>query len=368
MSLGYRIPQAFKFITLARWIRSDHRLFTRWEYQLRDAATARLKRQLDGARVAQPTPLPEVDADIDPETFRQRFVARPHPVVIRGLAADLPAVRRWNRAFFEERYGETQVHAYNANYQTESGEIEYEERKCSLKEAINTAGLYLDTSHDVFLAHPELEDDLAAIRAWGKYLGNALFLMPQAFLGWQAEGAPFHCANGWNFFVMVDGEKEWTFVDPEYTLQLGALTHPTVITIEGCVTGKGGTWRDSHEIYAEYCPRYTTVVRPGDVIMNPPWWWHEIKNTSPFSIGVSSRWLLRSYPPTNALFDAMSYASPGMWKLKMAFMKAFDGAPPPDGEDPLRNAVGRKQPRYERYFEDFVKRSQRRDEENPDPS
>ncbi len=359
MSLGYRIPLAYKLITLSRWLRSDHRLFTGAEYGLHEEVLQRLREQVGEGGVAEPQPLPEVDASIDPAEFIERFVRSPHPVVIRGLARDMPAVKRWNKAFLEERCGDTTVHAYEADYATDSGEVEYTELKTTLREAVNTPGVYLDTSRDVFLEHPELEEDISLLQTWGRFLGGAIYLMPQIFIGENAEGAPFHCANGWNFFVMVNGEKEWTFVDPEHTLLLGAVTHPTVITVEACVTGKGGTWRDDHELYARYCPRFTCRVKSGDVIMNPPWWWHEIKNTGPFSIGISSRWLKRGYAPTNSFFDTLSYLSPGMWKLKMSLMKSLGGAPPPDGEDVLRNSVGRKLPRHQRYYRDFTQRAMR---------
>ena len=39
----------------------------------------------------------------------------------------------------------------------------------------------------------------------------------------------------------------------------------------------------------KYCPTYYAEVGPGDVLFNPPWWWHAIKN-SENTVGVASRW------------------------------------------------------------------------------
>jgi hypothetical protein len=40
----------------------------------------------------------------------------------------------------------------------------------------------------------------------------------------------------------------------------------------------------------QYCPVYTAVLEPGDVLFNPPFWWHSIKNITETSTAVASRW------------------------------------------------------------------------------
>jgi len=363
MDLGYRIPMSYKLISLARWARRNHTLFQRTEHKLREQALQRLRAQNDGKQVGEPRMLPEVSADIDPAEFRERFVRNPHPVIIRGLAKDLPAVKRWNKAFFEEHCGDTRVHVYNADYVPQEGKLNYEEFQTTVREALNTPGLYLDTNREVFVDHPWLMDDIAGLEAWAPYLGRANHLASQVFMGLQADGAPLHCANQWNLFIMIDGEKEWQLISPEYTFQIGAVGHPTAITFEGCATGKGGTYRDEHPLFAEYCPRFRAIVRAGDVLLNPPWWWHEIQNTSPFSIGLSSRWLVEEYPHTNSLFDLKAFMSPDMWRLKFYFL-AKSGAEAEMGEagerDLLRELVNRHQPNHKHYFRDFVSRSEQK--------
>ena len=53
-------------------------------------------------------------------------------------------------------------------------------------------------------------------------------------------------------------------------------------------------WPDQYNKEAfplfEYCPVYHARLNPGDVLFNPPWWWHAIKNVTPTSVGVASRW------------------------------------------------------------------------------
>ena len=38
-----------------------------------------------------------------------------------------------------------------------------------------------------------------------------------------------------------------------------------------------------------FCPYYTTILEPGDVLYNPPWWSHAIRNITEKSVGVANR-------------------------------------------------------------------------------
>lgn len=352
----------YRFITLVRWLKTDHELYLKAEDNLHKDVLRTLKRKTKHFKGDIERPLPELSADINPVKFFQEYVKRPHPVVIRGLAKDLPAVVKWNKAYMEERYGDTEVLVDTIKYNLEKSDIYFNEAHTTLREAVNTAGAYLNASSDVFRVNPELEEDLAPIQEWAKYLHGAKLLMSQAFMGFKSEGAPFHCASAWNFFIMIDGEKEWTFVNPEYSLQMGAIVHPSVISVESCVTGKGGTWRDTQELYTKYCPRFKTVVRKGDVLLNPPWWWHEIKNITPFTIGVSSRWLSMRYVATNTFYDLLSVFSPSVWKVQKQVIELLKI--PYDQRkneiDVLRQIVKRNQPGKEKYFADFLNRSKQK--------
>jgi hypothetical protein len=53
----------------------------------------------------------------------------------------------------------------------------------------------------------------------------------------------------------------------------------------------------------KYCPRFEVVLKPGDVLYNPPWYWHRIRNESSPTIGSASRWLILPPARSNALFD-----------------------------------------------------------------
>ena len=336
--IGYRLTLQYRALTLLQWLSGDRLRYGEAEARLMERALARLKAQTQGSE--ETLPVPEVSPDIDPAAFRERFVRDPHPVVIRGLARDCDAVGKWSRDFFRERYGDTELYMNKIVY---GDRIGIEEWLGKLTEVTDNEGVYVDNSKVLFTRYPELVDDIAPAPGWGRFLGRSLYLMPQLFLGY-TPGAPFHCANHWNFFVMAQGSKQWTFVSPEHSLQLGALLNPSGIYADACVTGKGGTWRDSHELFSRYCPKYRTVLEQGDVLLNPPWWWHEIHNLTPFTIGVATRWIVMDYARTNSLFDFVQLISPSVWRVYYHGMATGEtGEGDARQDDILRKILGNRQ-------------------------
>lgn len=81
---------------------------------------------------------------------------------------------------------------------------------------------------------------------------------------------------GVNIFRMIVGSKKWWFIPPSQTPYLkpsinvngfSAHTHTMV--------GKNG---EEMSPWMNKLVRYTAVLNPGDVLINPPWFWHGILN------------------------------------------------------------------------------------------
>jgi hypothetical protein len=348
--LGYWISLKYKVITFCQWLFNDRQLLAEAEKNNTEAALQRLKKQA-GEGSSDYLPIDEVTPDIDPNEFYEKYVKYPRPVVIRGLAKDSEAVKKWNREFFLEKYGNTELYMNEIKY---GEQIKVHEWMGKLSEVLEKKGIYVDNSKILFTKNPELQDDIASVPGWGKFLKSSIYLIPQLFLGF-VKGAPFHCANFWNFFIMVDGEKQWTFISPEHSLQVGALVNPTAIYADGCVTGKGGTWRDETEIFKRYCPKYRTIVKKGDVVLNPPWWWHEIQNQTPFTIGIATRWIVLKHQRTNLLFDFMQMVSRKMWQVNYSMILTNGGMDLGTAEDDdiIRKFLSNRDtnPRYKRDYE-----------------
>jgi hypothetical protein len=252
-------------------------------YQALALAHRRVHRRLLAAceahgPVRQGTAIPTYDwRRGSPEEFRARFVDNAHPVVLRGFAAAAASRAPWSFAELLARYGDEPVLLTRAERDGYEGRLR----------EVDDPEVYVHNCEVLFRRDPELLAGLELERLEpyiGKRLGYA-----QLFVGRGGTGTPFHAAAVWNWFVMLDGRKTWYFVDPRDT----AFLYPFPIM------GKAATFalclfpdeydRDCYPAFA-YCPYLTVTLEPGDVLLNPPWWWHAVRNASPTSIGVASRW------------------------------------------------------------------------------
>nr|VFK64414.1 MAG: Cupin-like domain-containing protein [Candidatus Kentron sp. UNK]VFK71069.1 MAG: Cupin-like domain-containing protein [Candidatus Kentron sp. UNK] len=225
-------------------------------------------------------PLPEFDwRTRSPAEFQKEFVDRPHPVVLRGFAADSDAVRDWSFHAFMERFGEEQVLLTTEKLDGEQG---------SLK-AVESSKAYLHNNEILFRRHPELENALPVDRL-ESFLPPMRASYLHLFLGREGTGTPFHSAANWNFFFNIEGQKRWWFVDPRH----GFLIYPFAAMGHGAIFSLCA-FPDEYdrEFFPafKYCPIFEVTLDPGDVLFNPPWWWHAVRNVADTTVAVASRWL-----------------------------------------------------------------------------
>lgn len=93
-------------------------------------------------------------------------------------------------------------------------------------------------------------------------------------------GTGWHCAAGNNWFAQVTGTKRWYFMDPEYSYYMSPLRGGKV----NMMTGN----RRMVDIHDNIPLRYSDIYA-GDLLYNPDWQWHTIKNYEGLAIGVPIR-------------------------------------------------------------------------------
>ncbi len=111
----------------------------------------------------------------------------------------------------------------------------------------------------------------------------------QFFIGRKGTGAAMHFAFAWNLFYMVDGTKKWFFVDPNDFY----LAYPKFSGGYGSGFMFGlypDNYRKDLLPAFKYCPYYSVELQPGDVLLNPAYWGHGVRNVSDKSVGIASRW------------------------------------------------------------------------------
>lgn len=224
-------------------------------------------------------PIPEFDwQNESPESFREQYIDHPHPVVLRGFAADSEAARTWTFEGILDRFGDEDVLLTTGELDGEPGKLD----------AVKSDKVYLHNCEMLFRRHPEMVDDVP-LEAMVPYCGMRPTHL-QLFVGRKGTGSPFHSAGTWNWFFNLHGRKQWWFIDPRH----GYLNYPLnamgqVASFSLC------PWPDDYD--REYfpafahCPIFTVTLEPGDVLLNPPWWWHAVRNVSETSVAVASRWI-----------------------------------------------------------------------------
>lgn len=222
--------------------------------------------------------IPEYDwKNGNPEEFYKTFVTRPHPVILRGFMKDTELLKKLNWDTVIEKYGNEDVFLTKKELDGFPGKLR----------EVEDGRIYLHNSEILFTKYPEIRD-LFQYERLEPYLHMKVGY-EQIFVGKEGTGTPFHHASVYNMFYMVDGSKTWYFVDP-YDSYLG---YPMAILGRAanffmCLF-PGQYDKEAFPLF-QYCPVYKGQVHAGDVLFNPPWWWHAIKNVTPHSVGVASRW------------------------------------------------------------------------------
>jgi Cupin-like domain len=238
--------------------------------------------------------------DITPAEFR-RWAREHGPLVVEGLALDSDACRKWSVEYFREHYGDFELLITNPDQS-----VHLEKLGPYLDDIIaeKSTGRYVQNTADIFNQRPELEAQLPMTKL-RELVGDLGTLSgSQLFLGGKNTGTSYHCARNFNCFVMVHGQKEWRFVDPRYTAWMYPFMPPSGLFAFSPVPAFEQAQR--FPLYRRI-PKFRTILKPGDMMVNPPWWWHAVKNLTPSSIAVATRWVTKL--SGNRFFDFLSLLS-----------------------------------------------------------
>ena len=262
--------------------------------------------------------LVEIDrrSDLTPEMFQKEYIDKGLPVVLEGKAAKWACVQNWSLDYFKERYGEEEILYVNHDSLGE----EYE--KMSLAEILD--GIREDKSkyfrfYPLLQRHPEHLKDFDyewLLKFRHRWNWNENF---QVFIGGEGSETQLHNASSCNLFTQVYGEKKWVLYPPYYTMVLDPDPSHNVYRVtsarQGTLFKPFEPKYDEHPLF-RYIDGVKVHLKPGDVLYNPPFWWHAVQNVTD-SIGVGYRWL----PPAHAfkqarlyfLLDLMAF-NPPIWK------------------------------------------------------
>lgn len=222
---------------------------------------------------AKHEPLPTATLeDLDTPEFYQRHIRGSHPVVIRN---GFKNTAKYSFDALMSRYGDQQVRFINMDAEAEWGEF----RRISEKP------LYMANSERLLSANPELLEGLEADR-FTKGLKLGYSYGTQLFVANRRTGTPAHAGYNYNMFYQLDGTKRWTIIDPAFSCFYYPYIMPT--HIDSATDWHTEEDRERCPLF-RYCPTFEVELQPGDILFNPWYWLHTVKNTSDRSVGASMR-------------------------------------------------------------------------------
>jgi hypothetical protein len=277
--------------------------------RLHNALAAELEQRLKDTLPVLAEPAAEVDSldadSLSADVLKHEYDARIRPIVVRGYAKHARCVRLWNPDYFRGKYGDFPIFYTSADRMINDDGT----RLADFVDRVvagNKNRDYVENLSGIFNAHPELHADLELDRlgaAFGKY-ANYLHIA-QLFIGGPGTGASFHCANELNGFLNIHGKKRWTLLHPKYSFAMYSTLMNKGFFVGSLVKHRAPVgFREAHFPLYNRVPRLTVTLEPGDLLINPPWWWHAVDNVTPVTISVATRWRIQTaYERQNPLFE-----------------------------------------------------------------
>lgn len=252
------------------------------------------------------------------EHFYKNYVNPGKPVVLDGFAKDWPCVKKWSLEYFDKLHGKDKILLVNSKH------IEQKTENITLSELIsdiNNGGDKYYRFYPLLSKHPEHIDDFDYQWLKSTRHKKVFFEAFQVFMGGKGTESPLHNAMSCNLFVQVYGEKRWSLISPHHS----AIIDPDPVrnVYRSAPFRKNNypfnpfnpDYEKPFELY-RYVDRYDLTLKPGDILWNPPFWWHSVVNLSE-SIGVGYRWNPRWYSfKQNPLFCTLDHlaSKPPIWK------------------------------------------------------
>lgn len=333
-------------------------------------------------------PLPE-RRDIDARTFREEIVSAYAPVVLRGFAADWPAVRaaaslaearaylgRFDRGAIVEAFIGPPGIKGRFFYADDMRGFNFERRKVRLGDALRVIesqppGREAPAIYVGAAAVPECLPGFAEENP--NPLVPAGRAVPRIWIGNETIVST-HFDLSDNIAVVAAGRRRFTLFPPDQlpNLYVGPLDHN--------MAGQPASLVDLAAPDPERFPKFaealtharTAELEPGDAIYIPTLWWHQIEALSPFNILVNYWW---DDQPADAgsPFEAMVHAIHAVRGLPPAQREAWRGwfdhyvfaadDPAAHIDPPNRGILGESTPGLRQRLRQFLMRGLARKEE-----
>jgi hypothetical protein len=264
---------------------------------------------VDTAVKRAPTQIPTINAeDYSFESMREATDNFRHPAVVRGFFKGTKAAEKWmDPEYLNSKIGDFEIPVvmkaqYNSGQNDRAVMLFSEAFTDVLTDPESKKYLFFPVQSRENFNHSKvgtnaalkeklnevIVEDLELDRIWKGFGGpnHRTFYGGQLVVGRGTNdsdattGTGWHCAMGNNWFAQVTGTKRWYFMDQEYSAYMSPL--------RGGKVNMMTSHKNMHLIQDNIPIRYSDIYA-GDLLYNPDWEWHTIKNYEGLSIGVPIR-------------------------------------------------------------------------------
>ena len=231
-------------------------------------------------------PVPVIEG-MNIEEFIKNYRKKSLPVVLKNAASSWPFYKKWNPEFFAEKYPDDPVILFDAAI--ESKDLAYTDGKKTktvslfeFVESMNKGGKDYARLLPILDQHPEILKDLDMDWLMSAANNDAREVKHQLFMGGARTSTQMHCAIGSNLFIQIHGRKQWWI----YSNKISPLLEPVV---DRSVFFRSQANGEKPEGSFKKADGWTVILEPGDVLYNPPFFWHQARSIDT-NIGVGFRW------------------------------------------------------------------------------
>jgi len=263
--------------------------------------------------------------DLSLQEFKDHYVRKGIPVVLEGVANDWECVKKWSLDYFKDLHGKDEIVLVDQN----DANFPYElTTLANVIDNIRSGGSKYYRFYPLLSRHPEHIKDFDYKWLRERRTKPTWFDAFQVFIGGKDSYTPLHNANQSNLFVQTYGEKEWVLYSHYYSAILDPSPIRNVYRSAPDKTGKGPfnpfqpDFSAPYNLY-KYLDGYSVHLKPGDILWNPPFYWHAVRNVTD-SIGVGYRWLSPFYSfkisTLYMMLDCFA-TKPPIWKAYSLYKK-----------------------------------------------
>ena len=227
--------------------------------------------------------------DISDNDLKQKYIKRGIPVVLKGKAKNWKAIKKWSPDWLFDNFCNDKISLFDTTIK-KNHTPDYKVNESTLKDVLNAIKSG-DTSkysrfNRLLYNHPELLNHLD----W-KWLYNMRSTISsgktfQVFIGGKDTKTTLHAASENNLFTQIYGKKHWYLYPPEYDI----IFNPPITKSPYFHSLFNPEKADYKEFpHTKHITTWECELEAGDILYNPPSWWHHVTNTSD-SIGIGFRW------------------------------------------------------------------------------